>query len=49
VASNWTPESWKNAEARHLPVYQDAEELGRVEQTLANPAGVCRRGARIKG
>jgi len=36
VASNWTPESWKTREARHLPVYQDAEELGRVEQTLAN-------------
>jgi 3-deoxy-7-phosphoheptulonate synthase len=36
VASNWTPESWKTCEARHLPVYQDAEELGRVEQTLGN-------------
>ncbi|WCT76440.1 class II 3-deoxy-7-phosphoheptulonate synthase [Novosphingobium humi] len=36
MASNWTPESWKTREARHLPVYQDAEELGRVEQTLAN-------------
>jgi len=34
VASNWTPESWKSHEARHLPAYQDAEDLGRVEQTL---------------
>jgi 3-deoxy-7-phosphoheptulonate synthase len=33
--SSWTPESWKAAEARHLPVYEDAGELGRVEQTLA--------------
>ncbi|MDE1915179.1 MAG: 3-deoxy-7-phosphoheptulonate synthase class II [Sphingomonadales bacterium] len=31
----WTPDSWKQAEARHLPVYNDAEELGRVEKTLA--------------
>jgi 3-deoxy-7-phosphoheptulonate synthase len=35
VSRIWTPDSWKNAEARHLPVYNDAEELGRVEQTLA--------------
>ncbi len=35
-ASNWTPESWKAREARHLPVYQDAEDLGRVTQTLGN-------------
>jgi len=34
VASNWTPESWKTHEARHLPAYDNAEELGRVEQTL---------------
>ncbi len=33
--SSWTPESWKVAEARHLPVYEDAAELGRVETTLA--------------
>ncbi|WP_310534365.1 class II 3-deoxy-7-phosphoheptulonate synthase [Novosphingobium sp.] len=36
MASNWTPESWKNAEARHLPVYGDTEELTRVEKTLTN-------------
>ncbi len=36
MASNWTPDSWKKAEARHLPAYDDAAELGRVESTLAN-------------
>jgi 3-deoxy-7-phosphoheptulonate synthase len=36
VASNWTPEGWKAREARHLPVYDSADELGQVEQTLAN-------------
>ena len=36
MASNWTPESWKAREARHLPAYQDADELGRVTQTLSN-------------
>ncbi len=36
MASNWTPESWKSREARHLPAYLDAEELGRVEHKLAN-------------
>jgi 3-deoxy-7-phosphoheptulonate synthase len=35
VSRIWTPDSWKQAEARHLPVYTDAEELGRVEETLA--------------
>ena len=34
MASNWTPESWKSHEARHLPAYQDEADLGRVEQTL---------------
>ncbi len=33
--SSWTPQSWQAAEARHLPLYEDAEELGRVEATLA--------------
>ena len=36
LTSNWTPESWKRHEARHLPAYQDAEALGRVEQTLGS-------------
>ena len=35
MASNWTPESWTAKEARHLPSYQDAGELARVEETLA--------------
>jgi 3-deoxy-7-phosphoheptulonate synthase len=35
VASNWTPDGWKAHEARHLPVYGDAEKLGDVESTLA--------------
>ena len=36
MASNWTPDGWKAHEARHLPVYDDAAELGAVEQTLAS-------------
>lgn len=36
MASNWTPESWKNAEARHLPAYGNADELARVEKTLTS-------------
>ena len=35
MASNWTPESWKANEARHLPAYEDAAELSGVEATLA--------------
>jgi len=35
VASNWTPEGWKSREAKHLPTYLDAGELGEVEATLA--------------
>ncbi|MEZ5737725.1 MAG: 3-deoxy-7-phosphoheptulonate synthase class II [Novosphingobium sp.] len=35
MASNWTPDGWKAHEARHLPTYDDAGELGEVEQTLA--------------
>lgn len=34
MASNWTPESWKAKEARHLPSYPEAEALAKVEQTL---------------
>ncbi len=36
MASNWQPDGWKAHEARHLPVYQDADELTGVEQTLTN-------------
>ncbi|HUQ13784.1 MAG TPA: 3-deoxy-7-phosphoheptulonate synthase class II [Novosphingobium sp.] len=34
MASNWTPESWRAHEGRHLPVYPDAAELARAEATL---------------
>ena len=36
MASNWTPDSWKAHEARHLPAYPDAAALTRAEATLAN-------------
>jgi 3-deoxy-7-phosphoheptulonate synthase len=36
VAQNWTPQSWQDHEARHLPVYDDAGELAQVEQQLGN-------------
>lgn len=36
MAQNWTPDSWKSHEARHLPVYEDAAELTEAEATLAN-------------
>ena len=35
MASNWTPESWKAQEARHLPAYENASELAGAEATLA--------------
>jgi len=35
VATNWNPQSWMSFEARHLPVYPDAQKLAAVEQTLA--------------
>ena len=35
MASNWTPEGWKSHEAKHLPAYNDADELCVVEETLA--------------
>nr|WP_221226023.1 3-deoxy-7-phosphoheptulonate synthase class II [Novosphingobium fluoreni] len=35
VASNWTVDSWKSHEARHLPSYGDAEKLSGVEATLS--------------
>jgi 3-deoxy-7-phosphoheptulonate synthase len=35
VASNWQPDGWKAHEARHLPVYEDANELSGVEGTLS--------------
>jgi len=36
VAKNWTSESWKQHEARHLPVYEDAAALAVTESTLGN-------------
>ncbi len=35
MASNWQPDGWKAHEARHLPVYEDADELTGVEGTLS--------------
>ncbi len=36
MASNWTPDTWRAQEARHLPVYPDAADLARVEATLGH-------------
>ncbi len=36
MAQNWTPDGWKNFEAKHLPVYEDAAKLDAAEKTLAN-------------
>ncbi len=35
MASNWQPDGWKAQEARHLPVYENADELTGVEATLS--------------
>src|SRR5690606_23385809 len=36
VGKNWNPQGWKQHEARHLPVYEDAGALAAAEQTLSN-------------
>ncbi len=36
MAKNWTPDSWKRHEAKHLPVYDDAAALAGAEATLGN-------------
>ena len=36
MAKNWTSESWKQHEARHLPVYEDVAGLAYAEETLGN-------------
>ena len=36
VAQDWTPESWKACEAKHLPRYEDGEALARTEGIMAN-------------
>lgn len=35
MAQGWTPDSWKEFEARHLPTYDDAASLKAAETTLA--------------
>ena len=36
MARDWTPDSWKAHEARHLPRYDNPAELAEVENVLAN-------------
>jgi 3-deoxy-7-phosphoheptulonate synthase len=36
VAQNWNAKSWRDHEARHLPVYPDAGKLNAVEDTLGS-------------
>jgi len=36
VARNWSPESWKAHEARHLPQYEDAAALADAEKVLSS-------------
>jgi 3-deoxy-7-phosphoheptulonate synthase len=36
VAKNWAPESWKQHEAKHLPVYDDPAALAETETTIGN-------------
>src|SRR6187551_649263 len=36
VAKTWTPDGWKQHEARHLPVYEDSVALAEAESTLGN-------------
>ncbi|GGD55570.1 class II 3-deoxy-7-phosphoheptulonate synthase [Croceicoccus mobilis] len=35
-ATGWSPDSWKNFEAKHLPSYADAASLADVEKRLGN-------------
>jgi 3-deoxy-7-phosphoheptulonate synthase len=36
MATNWTPESWRNHEARQLPEYPDQATLAAAERELSN-------------
>src|SRR6478735_8020811 len=36
VAKTWTPDGWKQHEARHLPVYEDPVALADAEATMSN-------------
>ncbi|MFM6831658.1 MAG: 3-deoxy-7-phosphoheptulonate synthase, partial [Novosphingobium sp.] len=36
MAQNWTAESWRGYEGRHLPTYPNADKLNEVEKTLTS-------------
>ena len=36
MATNWTPESWRDATGIHMPAYKDAAALSAAENTLRN-------------
>ncbi|PTQ10236.1 3-deoxy-7-phosphoheptulonate synthase class II [Sphingomonas oleivorans] len=36
MATDWTPDSWRNHEARQLPEYPDADALARAERELSS-------------
>ncbi len=36
MATNWTPDSWRNAQGIHMPEYPDAAALAATEETLRN-------------
>ena len=36
MATNWTPESWRDATGIHMPAYKDAAALAATENTLRN-------------
>lgn len=36
MATTWTPESWRDATGKHMPVYKDAAALAATEHTLRN-------------
>lgn len=36
MATSWTPDSWRNAKAIHMPAYRDAAALAVTEETLRN-------------
>ena len=35
MSSTWTPKSWRDKPAKHIPVYPDAEKLAATEKTLS--------------
>ncbi len=36
MAKSWTPDGWKQQEAKHLPVYEDAAALAEAEAMMTN-------------